>query len=180
MLEPVTLAAMKEWLRITSSDDDNVIASLIAAARLTVEAAAGQILMSQKWRLVLDAWPANGMVRVPLKPLIGCESIRVYTGLSTAEILDPENYDVDMRSDPPRIVMAGALPSPARASAGIEIDLTAGYGAAVTDVPADLCQAVKRLTAHWYERRGDEPGDMPPWPPDVVAQIAARRTVRIA
>lgn len=177
--EPVTLAAMKEWLRIVTADEDALIAGLISAARLTVEAASGQILMAQKWRLTMDAWPAGGIVRIPLRPVISCEAVRVYTALSTSEIVAPQFYQLDARSDPPRLLMDGSWPAPGRALGGIEIDLTAGYGVAASTVPADLAQAVKLLTAHWYEHRGDAPGSQPPLPPSVVAHIAAFRRVRL-
>jgi uncharacterized phiE125 gp8 family phage protein len=36
---------------------------------------------------------------------------------------------------------------------GIEIDLTAGYGAAPEDVPGPIRQALLLLVAHWYEHR---------------------------
>ncbi|MGL4323002.1 MAG: head-tail connector protein [Beijerinckiaceae bacterium] len=180
VVEPVSLADMKDWLRITTADEDGVISKLISAARLTVEAASGQILVSQKWRLVLDSWPANGIVRVPLRPLISCDAIRVFTGLSTSETIAATAYELDVRSDPPRIALTHVLPVPARALAGIEIDVTAGTGTAAAMVPADLVQAVKRLTAHWFEKRGDEPNMEPPLPPDVVARIAPYRRVRIS
>ena len=57
-----------------------------------------------------------------------------------------------------------ALPAPGVAALGIEIQFTAGFGAAATDVPAPLRQAILLLVAHWYENR--EP---------VVAGIAATR-----
>ncbi len=43
---------------------------------------------------------------------------------------------------------------PERPIAGIEIDVTVGYGDAGTDVPEPLRQAIRLLVAHWYENRG--------------------------
>ena len=43
---------------------------------------------------------------------------------------------------------------PARLAAGIELDVTVGYGDAAVDVPEALRQAICLLTAHWYENRG--------------------------
>jgi uncharacterized phiE125 gp8 family phage protein len=47
----------------------------------------------------------------------------------------------------------GAPPMPERALAGIEIDITCGYGDP-DDVPEPLRQATRLLVAHWYENRG--------------------------
>jgi len=35
----------------------------------------------------------------------------------------------------------------------VEIDYTAGYGSAATDVPAGLRQAMLSLVGHWFENR---------------------------
>ena len=43
---------------------------------------------------------------------------------------------------------------PERAIAGIEIDVTCGYGNEPDDVPEPLRQAILHLVAHWYENRG--------------------------
>jgi uncharacterized phiE125 gp8 family phage protein len=46
-----------------------------------------------------------------------------------------------------------ALPLPGRAAAGVEIDVSVGYGDAASDVPAALVHAIRLLVAHWYENR---------------------------
>ena len=43
---------------------------------------------------------------------------------------------------------------PGRATAGIELDVELGFGAAATDVPDALRHAIRMLVAHWYENRG--------------------------
>ena len=63
-------------------------------------------------------------------------------------------YAVDAASAEPRIVrVAAGWPEPGRAAHGIEIDFTAGFGVAASDVPAPIRQAVPLLVAHWYEHR---------------------------
>ena len=44
--EPITLAAAKQFLRVEHGDDDDVIAALIAAARIHVEAATRRALVT--------------------------------------------------------------------------------------------------------------------------------------
>ena len=46
------------------------------------------------------------------------------------------------------------MPSPGRDAAGIEIDVSVGYGDAASAMPEALRQAVRMLVAHWYENRG--------------------------
>jgi uncharacterized phiE125 gp8 family phage protein len=179
--EPVSLADMKSWLRLSASDEDSLIAALITAARLTVEAACGCELIAQRWRVALDHWPRDGLVRLPLKPVIACEAARVFTSETTSVALPSALYRLDAHAAPARFILLGAAIQPGRSASGIEIDLQVGFGADASAVPRGLRLAVKMLAARWFERRGDDPGEMrqPPLPPDVVALLAPWRDARI-
>lgn len=181
--EPISLAEIKSYLRIEAEEgsDDGLLHALIAAARLTVEAASGRILLSQGWRLVLDRWPFANVIRLPLAPLIACEAIRVFSADGEATVLPASAYWLDAQGEPGRIVLNERPPRPGRALGGIEIDVTVGYGAAAADVPETLRQAVRMLVAHWYENRGDasDGPSGPPLPPDVVALVAPFRQARL-
>jgi uncharacterized phiE125 gp8 family phage protein len=64
------------------------------------------------------------------------------------------DYTVYGVSDAPRIVRrAPSWPPPGLAAHGIEINLTAGFGATAAAVPAPIRQALLMLVAHWYEHR---------------------------
>ena len=71
---------MKAYLRVDDDDgtQDELIAGLVKAARLMVEAASRRILIEQRWRVVLDRWPRGGAVLLPLSPLIAVERIKVF------------------------------------------------------------------------------------------------------
>lgn len=63
----------------------------------------------------------------------------------------PGTYTTRLNSEPPGLAVtvgAGGL-----ASNGIEVDFTAGYGAAADHVPEPLRQAVLMLAGFWFERR---------------------------
>lgn len=173
--EPVTLAEAKTFLKIEHDDEDTLIGTLIAAARLHVEAATRRVLVLQSWRLVLDGWPPRRLVEVPLSPVASVDAITVYDGEGEPAVLDPAGYVADVTSSPARILVRGTV-APEATFNGIEIDLTAGYGE-TDDVPAPLRQAVLQLAAHWYERR--EPvafgGSAQPAPLGFEALIAPYR-----
>src|SRR5690242_13046752 len=57
LAEPVTLAVMKNHLRVTISDDDALIAIYIAAARQSVEAFLARSLVNKGCVQSLDAFP---------------------------------------------------------------------------------------------------------------------------
>jgi uncharacterized phiE125 gp8 family phage protein len=151
--EPWTVAEAKSFLRVEHSDDDTIIAALIAAARGHVEALTRRALLAQGWRFVLDAWPADGRIVLRMGPLRSVIAARVFDTANNASTIELETFVVDIAAD----IIASpcwALPVPGRASAGIELDLQLGYGANAADVPDPLRHAVRMLAAHWYENRG--------------------------
>ncbi len=66
-IEPVSLAEAKAWLRVDHSSDDDLVSALLTAARLTLEAWARLMFITQSWRLVYDAWPAGAVLPVPCR-----------------------------------------------------------------------------------------------------------------
>jgi uncharacterized phiE125 gp8 family phage protein len=154
-VEPLSLAEAKAFLRIEHDDDDDVIAALIAGARIHVEAQSRRALIAQSWRLVRDAWPADGRIAVLPAPLVALTAARVWRLDGTTQAIDVDMFTVDVATAPGVLSFAaGALPSPGRVFAGIELDIEAGYGEAATDVPEPLRQAIRVLVSHWYENRG--------------------------
>jgi uncharacterized phiE125 gp8 family phage protein len=178
--EPVTLAEAKAFLRVDTPDEDQMILSFLAAARLMVEAHAGRVLISQTWRLVLDRWPVDGTLRLPLSPLISISAARVYDANGIAQAVSVGALLAQVASDPANIQIVLPVPQPGRVSGGIEIDVVVGYGASAAQVPESLKQAVLRLAARWFEHRGDLSFGQTPVPPaDVLALVAPHRRARL-
>jgi len=179
-LEPVTLSEAKVFLRLDEAAEDGLLATLISAARLMVEAASGRFLIDQSWRLVLDRWPVAGEIRLPLSPVGAITAARVYDLLGAAQPVAPGSLLLDRAADPPLIRIVGEVPEIGRAYGAIEIDLVAGYGATADAVPALLRQAVLRLAARWFEQRGDVVGrDAQSLPAEIMALVAPFRRARL-
>ena len=176
-VEPVTLAEMKAHLRLDDDAEDDLVAGLVKAARLMVEAAARRILVAQRWRMVLDAWPPGGTVLLPLAPLMAVEGVAVFDAAGTAHPVPAQAIETDALSDPPRVAVAGA-PSPGRPRNGIAIDVSVGFGATPDTVPATLRLAVKIIVAHWFTHRGDMEG-LQALPADALALIAPFQRARL-
>jgi uncharacterized phiE125 gp8 family phage protein len=150
--EPVTLEDAKAFLRVEHDDDDDTIAALIAAARIHVEAQTHRALITQSWRLTRDAWPADGRIDVRPSPLQSLDVVRVYDGDGEAAVLDLQGFIVDTANA--ALVFAPWSPvQPGRVAAGIELDVTCGYGDDPDDVPEPLRQAIRMMVAHWYDNR---------------------------
>jgi uncharacterized phiE125 gp8 family phage protein len=111
------------------------------------------MLLTQTWRLVRDAWPAEGRLIPRIGPLRAVIAARVFDAAGHASALDVESFVVDASAN----VIASrcwALPVPGRSVAGIELDVELGFGPLATDVPDALLHAIRLLVAHWYENRG--------------------------
>ncbi|GGH13884.1 hypothetical protein GCM10007036_12790 [Alsobacter metallidurans] len=179
-MEPITLAELKDWLKIDVADEDALLAAAIAAARLGVEAASGRKLVTQTWRLVLNAWPPSPL-SLPVTPVQAVSAIRVFNAANVATTVATAVYQFSGAFNPPQLALLGAVPAPGRPLGGIEIDMTAGYGAAAATVPEALRMAVRLFAAHLYENRGDgAPGVAPtPMPAAVAALVAPYRRARL-
>lgn len=145
--EPVEVADLQRHLRLDSGDDD-LLASLISAARMTIEAQSGLRLINQHWRMLIDGWPDASLV-LPVRPVAQIVSVGLVGAKAhlpaTAYQLRASHFDamIDFEADD--------LPPPLQERFGIRIDMIAGYGADAMDVPADLRLAVLTLAAHWYD-----------------------------
>ena len=162
--EPVSLAEAKAQLRLVGSDDDQLVTSLITAARRVVEARTGLCLMAQEWLCLRDDWPEDGVVELPVSPLLAVEEIGVFGDDDTKAVIDPAHYFLDAASRPPRVVLRGSRlwPIPGRAVNGIGIKVLAGFGPLASSVPQPLRQAIELLVAHFFAQRGDEAGERLP------------------
>jgi uncharacterized phiE125 gp8 family phage protein len=178
-VEPITLADMKAYLRVEDDDSaqDDLISGLIKAARLTVEAASRRILIEQSWRVVLDRWPRDGTVLLPLSPLIAVDAVRITDASGATTELPDDAFEADAMSEPPRIIVEDA-PEPGKSRNGISIALRAGYGATPEAVPATLKLAIRILVAHWFENRGDVAGEQI-LPPEALALVAPFQRARL-
>jgi len=177
--EPVTVENAKAHLRINHDSEDELIAGLIRAAREEVEQTTGVAMIDQNWRLAVDAIPECGMLLLRRTPVKAVTSVTVYGSEGEVSLLDPADYQLDALSRPARLHIA-TRPDDLRAMNGIEVDFTAGYGEAGTDVPDLLKRAILMLVAHWYEFRasfgaGDQPVGFPEGYRRLVAAYLPRR-----
>lgn len=178
--EPVSLSEARTFLRLDQTTEDDLLGTLITAARLMVEAASGRLLVDQAWRIVIDRWPDSGEIRLPLSPLSAITAARVYDALGAPQPVAPTALQLDKLADPPVLRVVAEVPEIGRAHGAIEIDVIAGFGATAIAVPVLLRQAVLRLAARWFERRGDVAGrDALALPPEIFALVAPFRRARL-
>lgn len=174
--EPLPLAEAKAFLRLEHDAEDGLVRALITAARLHVEAATRRLLMTQRWRLVLDRWP-RGHLPIPLSPLRSVEAVRVFSEDGAPSAIPAADWSVDAAPFAARLfAKSGRFADPGRRVAGIEVDVVVGYGDAAA-VPEPLRQAIRLLVAHWFEERLIVGQAGPPLPRTVDALIAPYRVL---
>lgn len=148
--EPVSLADAKAYLRVDDGAEDALITTLCSAARLHVEGVTGRAMIFQSWRLVLDAWPTERSIGLPVGPVESLTAITVFDEDDEAHELDLAPFSVQAwRLMLPRMIDAPAV----RERLGLEVDYVAGHGADAAAVPADLKQACLVLVGYWFENR---------------------------
>lgn len=169
--EPVSLTELKTWLRRDDSDDDTAITALGAAARRLVENRLGRQLVTATWVLTLDTFPRAGgwaflespmifpdphTIRLPKAPLQSVQSVEYYDLGDNLLTLASTVYDVDIRTDPGRILLAQnqVWPVTRFKPGAVRVTFTAGYGGA-SSVPEQVKTAIKMTAAFWYENRGE-------------------------
>ena len=89
--EPVSLAEARAFLRVDDTAEDGLITTLIGAARLHVEGVTGRALLAQSWRVVLDAWPDDRQVRLPVTPFMAVTEITATNFLVRLDIFTTGN-----------------------------------------------------------------------------------------
>jgi len=177
-LEPLTLDEARAYLRVEHNDEDETVAALVTAARLQIEAQARRALITQTWRLSLDAWPDRGVIAVRPGPLQSLTAARVYDLDNVAHAIDTQSFVPD-RASSALVFTPWSVAEPQRPNAGIELDVICGYGDTPLDVPEGLRQAIRMLLTHWHENRGLVGANASPLPASVSALIAPYRMVSL-
>ena len=153
-IEPLTLEETRAHLRIDDTDSDDVLTNLISTSRQMVEETTRRALMTQTWRLTLDAFA--GEIPLPKPPLQSVTSI-TYTDPDAAEqTVSTALYDVDIVAQPGRVLLGygDSWPSDVRDHPGaVKVLYVAGYGSARAAVPWPVRQAMLLYIGHLFENR---------------------------
>lgn len=158
--EPLSLAEVKEFLRIDGDDQDATIDAMFTAAREYCEEVLSRQLMPATLRLSLDAFPES--IVLPRPPLISLTASESYPTLGISYVdsqgatqtLATSVYQVDSYSEPAKVVLAynQSWPDTRTQVNAVNVTYRAGYADA-DSVPNRIKQAILMLTAHWYENR---------------------------
>lgn len=132
---PVTLDKMKEYLKVSTTADDDLIIEMIQEARIWVEKRCGISIVEKEVTAILEVMNEQELPYGPIQK-------------DTIAVLNSEG---DTVTDPVLIGLDGGYIS-LRGNGRFEVSYTAG----MATVPQDLQGAIKAYVAFSYENRGDE------------------------
>lgn len=153
--EPVSLLEAKAHLRLVGTDEDAYLAAIIPAAREAIENITGRAIVSTRFKLVLDSFPACDTIELPRNPVSAVHSVKYYNASSVLTTFSSGSYIADTSSEPARIVLKNGYSWPDTWSDinAVEIEFTAGYGDAGSDAPPSFRHAILLFLDHLYANR---------------------------
>ena len=153
---PITLAEVKEQLRVESTDDDTMLTRLIdvAVAYTDVQGALGQAMITQKWAQWIESTPPQS-VGLILGPVQGVTAVKYYDTDGDLQTDTLSNYEVTGTQFATKIGPKSGFSWPVAQDRqdAIKIEYEIGYGDATTDVPQTIRHALMLLVGHWYDNR---------------------------
>jgi hypothetical protein len=171
---PITINAMKDYLRVDGSDDDELIAAYINTAVEAIKQYTRRAIKTETFVLKADGFvDANGDDRLlqlgpgvhtgsrpyilgggetldlPFPPLQSVTSVVTYDRGNNALTFSASLYGVDLQSGRIYLNEGETWPSDLRAQDAVEVTYVAGYGSA--SVPAPILQAIRLHVSGMYD-----------------------------
>jgi uncharacterized phiE125 gp8 family phage protein len=174
---------MKDHLRMGSgfADDglqDGLIEAYLRAAMAAIEGRIGKMLFQRRFLWVLECW-RDAEQALPVAPVAGIVSVTLVDAAGGEVVVPVGAYRLIPDLHRPRLAGKGTTLPTIPSEGLVKVVFDAGFGAAWTDIPVDLRQAVLLLAGEYYEHRHDDGGQTAGLPFGVVTLIERWRTVRI-
>ena len=153
-VEPVTLSEVKEYVKLDGTAEDSHLENMIKAVRQAIEGILGRSLITQTLVLRLDSWPSE-VLTLPRPPLASVVEVRTLDEDGTETVYDSTNYYVITGEKSQLVIRQGKVvpTNTDRYQGGFEVEYTAGYGTAGSDVPEAIRQGILQWIAAVYETK---------------------------
>lgn len=154
--EPITLDEAKDWCRVSTTDDDVLITSLITTARMFGENYCNRIFVDTTYDCFFSDLDTSNMetysfIQLRRAPLSSITDVSVYSGGSYTTTTD---YNLRQTNGYSRLIFANGISPDLYQIYPLRVQAVFGYGGAA-DVPEEIKTAVKQHVAYLYENRGD-------------------------
>jgi uncharacterized phiE125 gp8 family phage protein len=144
-IEPVTLAEVKQFLRVDQTTEDGTITPMIAAARDAAERYLGVSLITQSWKLTLQDY-LPPLVALRFGPVQSITSVTLIPVTGSNQVIAASGYRLtaDKRGLEVTTPITGNR---------FEIIYQAGYGSTASAVPELIRQGILQHVAAMYDMR---------------------------
>lgn len=150
--EPVSSGDMQLFIKDVDAVDIPELDRLTKAAREQIELLTGIALINQVWTAYSDILPGR-IFELRLGRIVSVASILVFDEDEVSVSVPASDFYIG-KGDPRIALKHGKTwPTIGQTSEGFQIEFTAGFGTAGSDVPEDIKAAIKQLTTLYYEYR---------------------------
>jgi len=150
--EVVSLAEIKDHMRVTTTLDDDLIGILLSTATESVERVLNRSLLTQTRELYFDKFPREIVLFAPPVQLV--THIKYYDRDNILQTIPLDTCDVDLISRKPRIKPLPNYfwPTTKERYNAVVVRYVAGWATA-GEVRQEIRQAIRLTVATWYENR---------------------------
>ena len=155
----VSLASVKDHLRITGTDEDTVLLGLIDAAEKYAELETSRAFIERTYRLTFSGFPfgSRDPIYLPMPPLSSVSSVKYWNNAdpNVLTTVSDTTYTVETDYEPGTVQPNVGEDWPtdvADRNDAVEVVFVAGY-ANQSDIPAAISIAVKMIAGAFYENR---------------------------
>jgi uncharacterized phiE125 gp8 family phage protein len=163
--EPLTLAEVKEFLRVDHSDDDATLAIFITAARQLCESYTRMALLPTTFEEFFDDFPQysgdyKDEIRLSRSPVSAVTYVKYIDGNETTITANAADYKIDTISRPARISPDNGWFGTYETINAVFVRYVAGFANAAA-VPAPLKHGMMLVIGDMYENRTDSVKRLP-------------------
>ena len=155
------LAALKQWLAITTTGEDALLTRLLASAHETCERFTGLMPLACAVEEVLD--PSTGWLPLAVRPVRGAASVAWLDAEGAATVLEAAQWSHRIAADGSASIKLESPPEGGR----IVVSFTAGIAESWATIPPALGDGIIRLAAHAYRSRDSVASE----PPAAIAAL---------
>lgn len=157
-VEPVTLAQAKVQCRVDEdiTTEDDLLETLIAAARTQAEQELSRALITQTWERVIDAFP-ECEIELGMPTALAITSVTYIDAAGDSQVMDAADYSLDAETGRGFLLPAEGTvwPNTLDTANAVRVRFTAGYGAAASAVPASIKSWILLRVGTLYQHRSE-------------------------
>lgn len=147
--EPIELADLKAALKVSHTDDDALLAAMLAEAREAIEIRTQRELAQKTWQLTIDYFPADEII-LPHRPVDSVVSVKYDDAEGFEQTMPPGDYYLDNASEPGWLFAVSSWPATLDAVNAVRIAYLTGYSDPAL-VPGPLKSAIVLQTQELYD-----------------------------